>query len=683
MRCLFALGFATLGATASAADLDRFEPGGSVSHGSGLAEAESALLDSTRAGVSGALGGTVARDLVARADMPNPMLVEAYRLEAQVGYAWKDRIRVDVLLPLYPRVVEGTKESMFTLGDVRVRGVVPLWKDRTEAPRFGLALVPTLGLPTSDPDVLVSRGVHGGASLAFSSTNDAPYGGAIQAGAVGAARDEAEYWVPPELHVSDPPDAVVTGSTIDVAGGMWIRAADQVRLGLEADTSVDLGDWRSSVASAHVIAAFDVAAGVSVTLAGGRGVAGYAGSPSVRIYGAVGWAPRITDLDGDGLSDARDRCPREPEDIDGTEDEDGCIDADDDGDGLDDIHDACPKAAEDMDGFRDGDGCPEPDNDSDGVKDFADECPLTAGKPGYGGCPESDGDHIIDKQDRCVDEPGPNTTWGCPDMDGDGVADRVDRCPETPRAPHEDLRFSDGCPRDVFVTNEGHLDGFDPILFGVDSSSISQRWAERLDAVASALAEYPGLRLLEVAGHADSAGDKTYNRILSRRRADAVVGLLTQRGISAKRLVVAGYGEDRPAMSNATPEGRAGNRRVDFNILEQDAQRSTEPPTQTLTRRVIIRQTPKAGPKVEKQILGDLSELSVELRGVGFAQVFLNGRKLAHTAPFENLPLEPGVYELRVVNEAVGLNFVERVELQTGLGATVLADLAEQRLAEE
>jgi PEGA domain-containing protein len=81
------------------------------------------------------------------------------------------------------------------------------------------------------------------------------------------------------------------------------------------------------------------------------------------------------DRDRDGISDANDRCPDEPEDRDGFQDADGCPDPDNDADGVADVTDKCPNEPEDRDGFQDDDGCPDPDNDQDGVPDTADKCP--------------------------------------------------------------------------------------------------------------------------------------------------------------------------------------------------------------------------------------------------------------------------------------------------------------------
>ena len=65
------------------------------------------------------------------------------------------------------------------------------------------------------------------------------------------------------------------------------------------------------------------------------------------------------DRDGDGIVDARDKCPDDPEDRDGFEDEDGCPDPDNDRDGILDVQDKCPNEPETKNGFHDEDGCPD------------------------------------------------------------------------------------------------------------------------------------------------------------------------------------------------------------------------------------------------------------------------------------------------------------------------------------
>ncbi len=117
--------------------------------------------------------------------------------------------------------------------------------------------------------------------------------------------------------------------------------------------------------------------------------AGAGGSGDLGAADA-GW--QGDDRDGDGMSDARDLCPDDPEDLDGFEDADGCPDLDNDGDGIADVDDLCPSVAEDRDGFEEEDGCPDPDNDQDGILDFDDHCPnqpeTMNGFDDYDGCPD-------------------------------------------------------------------------------------------------------------------------------------------------------------------------------------------------------------------------------------------------------------------------------------------------------
>lgn len=85
------------------------------------------------------------------------------------------------------------------------------------------------------------------------------------------------------------------------------------------------------------------------------------GVPTFRAFVGVRYAPTSNDSDGDGVSDAQDKCPAVPEDIDGDHDSDGCPeeDKDTDQDGVPDKHDDCPAAKETINGVDDDDGCPD------------------------------------------------------------------------------------------------------------------------------------------------------------------------------------------------------------------------------------------------------------------------------------------------------------------------------------
>src|SRR5437763_16975367 len=83
--------------------------------------------------------------------------------------------------------------------------------------------------------------------------------------------------------------------------------------------------------------------------------------------------PSNGDRDDDGIKDDVDKCPDDPEDFDGFQDEDGCPDPDNDRDGIPDVDDKRPNAPEDDDGFQDEDGCPDPNPDDGNVHDNLDD----------------------------------------------------------------------------------------------------------------------------------------------------------------------------------------------------------------------------------------------------------------------------------------------------------------------
>ena len=84
-----------------------------------------------------------------------------------------------------------------------------------------------------------------------------------------------------------------------------------------------------------------------------------AGSPALRLFAGFIFEPTTGDRDGDGIADDVDRCPDDPEDKDGFEDDDGCPDLDNDKDGIPDTDDLCPNEAVTRDNDKDRDGCPD------------------------------------------------------------------------------------------------------------------------------------------------------------------------------------------------------------------------------------------------------------------------------------------------------------------------------------
>jgi OOP family OmpA-OmpF porin len=75
------------------------------------------------------------------------------------------------------------------------------------------------------------------------------------------------------------------------------------------------------------------------------------------------------------------------------------------------------------------------------------------------------------------------------------------------------------------------------------------------------------LEVVIAVGHTDSVGKGEYNQKLSVRRADAVKGYLTSKGIEQNRVYTEGKGEKQPVADNKTAEGRSKNRRVEIEVV--------------------------------------------------------------------------------------------------------------------
>jgi outer membrane protein OmpA-like peptidoglycan-associated protein len=103
------------------------------------------------------------------------------------------------------------------------------------------------------------------------------------------------------------------------------------------------------------------------------------------------------------------------------------------------------------------------------------------------------------------------------------------------------------------------------VLFRSAKSDLLSSAQVKLDQVAKALLAIRARNLI-VEGHTDSQGSESYNQGLSQRRADTVRDYLVQRGYPADRIQARGKGKGSPIADNASPEGRANNRRVEIVI---------------------------------------------------------------------------------------------------------------------
>ncbi len=109
------------------------------------------------------------------------------------------------------------------------------------------------------------------------------------------------------------------------------------------------------------------------------------------------------------------------------------------------------------------------------------------------------------------------------------------------------------------------------VLFASGEAVLQPASIEALTAVARVLAQVDNP--IQVEGHTDNVPIRSAafpsNWELSSARAASVVRLLTEHGVAPARLVAIGYADNRPLDTNATPEGRARNRRVNILILHE------------------------------------------------------------------------------------------------------------------
>ena len=104
------------------------------------------------------------------------------------------------------------------------------------------------------------------------------------------------------------------------------------------------------------------------------------------------------------------------------------------------------------------------------------------------------------------------------------------------------------------------------VTFATDQDQVIPPFYQTLNSVALVLNKF-NRTLIDVNGHTDSTGSLAYNQGLSERRAASVANYLASQGVDQRRMSTLGFGPSQPIASNATPDGRAQNRRVEVNIL--------------------------------------------------------------------------------------------------------------------
>lgn len=294
------------------------------------------------------------------------------------------------------------------------------------------------------------------------------------------------------------------------------------------------------------------------------------------IKGQIGlsyklWSKR--DSDGDNIEDKLDKCPFEPEDFDGYQDDDGCPDPDNDGDGIIDVKDLCQNIAEDLDGFQDDDGCPDLDNDKDGIEDAIDGCPDLAedfdGFEDADGCPDLDNDKdgILDEKDLCDNEAEVFNGY----LDDDGCPDSLPKPkyvqPEPVKVkpkdkkvkPKQRSRADKNAPNSFLIRSEN--------TFVSGTAQIRSSAYAEMDNIINELKKYPNTRW-RIEGHTDNSIPRLEANRLTKSQADAILSYFVSKGLNPNNFQTVGFGSASPISSNSSVYGRMKNRRIVIKKLK-------------------------------------------------------------------------------------------------------------------
>jgi outer membrane protein OmpA-like peptidoglycan-associated protein len=112
------------------------------------------------------------------------------------------------------------------------------------------------------------------------------------------------------------------------------------------------------------------------------------------------------------------------------------------------------------------------------------------------------------------------------------------------------------------------------VLFASAKYDLLPAAQSNLAQVADALSKSDPDSKIIVAGYTDSQGGQGYNMELSQHRAEAVRSFLVAHGVASDRISAQGFGPAQPVADNASPEGRADNRRVEI-VVQPAASRAS------------------------------------------------------------------------------------------------------------
>jgi len=549
-----------------------------------------------------------------------PVVDHLLALDLSVSVAANRYLRFEAAAPFYGFSVDQDGQLLGpTVGDTRISavGLIIRPKHITTGGGFGLGLTAHGDIPTGNASRWVGRGgfAGGGAVIA---TYEFPW--LTLSGAVGAQVDPKSDLAPG-----------FRGQVLETSLDVGISASQASAFHLEARRSTPLqsAPHKGTGAPAEAILSYRYRnhGGLYLVVGAGAGLSEGIGSAKYRGFLGLGWGnmPDRRPPDTDAVSgfDATDACPGKPEQFNGWQDDDGC---------PDDLSFVKVHVTEDGEPVRgasvtvSGDSLEQDTYTSDAEgKVYQNVMPDTAVKAsatmgvclaGSGSVQVSPGQNLFDvplKEVRPADVevvvwtedgkpiPTANVFWRVDDRHcapakamnvdeqgkadakmGVGAADLLVTAPEYQDF-EQSYTFARGDQRVLNVTlkpkvkkvtrvrlEKKRIVILEKVHFEFGKAVIQPDSYPLLNDVADTIITNPQVGRIEVAGHTDSKGSDEFNMTLSQQRADAVRDYLVGRGVDPSRLISKGYGETRPIDTNKTEAGRENNRRVEFNLIDQE-----------------------------------------------------------------------------------------------------------------
>jgi len=163
--------------------------------------------------------------------------------------------------------------------------------------------------------------------------------------------------------------------------------------------------------------------------------------------------------------------------------------------------------------------------------------------------------------------------------------------PPPPPPPPEPAKPPEPPPKVIVKDNK--IEITEKIQFEVAKAVILPQSFDLLNEIADTIKKNPHIKKIAIEGHASAEGDAKRNLKLSDDRAKSVMAYLVEKGaVPAATLTAKGYGSSKPIATNDTDEGREKNRRVEFNIVEQDVtKKKVEVDTKTGKETVVEEKT--------------------------------------------------------------------------------------------